>query len=259
MRSLAIKTTHLAPIITISLISPLVFAQSLPINKNETLTIGALATFNDSDYATKNKVGALPLFLYDNNRLYIEGTEAGFYAYKDNKHWLRGGLTYDGRSFDPNDATQNLQGLQRRKTSVNAHASYMYITPIGGFELKATTDVLNHSNGQSITVAHRSKFDLLDDKLTLYPKLGVAWRSAKYHNYYYGISVQEAANSSTNSYTAKSGYSPFVAISAKYKLGQHLGVFAHQRIDWLSAAQKNSPLTDSNTKSTTHIGLTYQF
>lgn len=253
------KTTKSILFAISSLLPTLVLAQSLPIDKNQTLTAGVLATFSDSDYAVDNKVSALPSFSYDNNRFYIEGIEAGVYAYKDKQHWLRGGVTYDSRSFNPKDAYQDLKNLDKRKASVNAHASYMYITPVGGFELKLATDALGHSDGQTVTLAHRSRFNLLDNKLTIYPKLGVAWHSANYNQYYYGVSAQESTKSGINQYTAKADYSPFVSVSAKYKLGKHLGVFAHQRIDWLSTSQKNSPLTDDNLKSTTHIGLTYQF
>lgn len=234
-------------------------SQSLPVDKNETLTIGALATFGQSEYAVDDKTGIAPLFLYDNNRLYLEGTEAGFYAYKDHQHWLRGGLSYDTRHFDPDNATGLLKGLDERKTSVNAHASYMYISPIGGFEFKVATDVLGRSNAQTFTVAHRSKFDVLDNTLTIYPKIGATWHSKDYNNYYYGVSAKESALVDIAPYTAKSSYSPFVSVSAKYKITQHLGLFGSQHVEWLSATQKDSPLTDDKLKSIARLGITYTF
>lgn len=251
------KTTKLIISISTTLLSTITFAQSLPVDKNARLTAGLLATFEASGYVGKDKVGVMPLFLYDNHRLYIEGTEAGVYGYKDDKHWLRGGLTYDLQSFNPDDT--EFKTLNKRKASVNAHASYMYITPVGGFELKMATDVLGKSKGQIITLAHRSKFDLLDNKLELYPKFGVAWHSANYNDYYYGVSANEAIKSGIAQYQAKSGYSPFASISAKYQLGEHVGLFAHQRLEWLSSSQKSSPLTDDKLQSSTHLGLTYRF
>lgn len=240
--------------------SSTVYAQSLPINPDAPLTAGVLATFSDSDYAVDNKIGVLPSISYDNNRLYVEGIEAGVYTYKDKKHWLRGGITYDSRHFDPNDAkTQTLKALDKRKASVNAHASYMYITPVGGFEIKAATDILDRSNAQTISLAHRSKFVLMNHQLTVYPKFGVTWHSDDYNEYYYGVSAKEATKTGLSPYQAQSGYSPFVSVSAKYQLNKRWGLFGSQRIDWLSSTQKNSPLTDDKIKTTTHFGATFQF
>lgn len=226
----------------------------------DTLTVGALATFGTSDYAVDDKVSAVPLFLYDNGRFYAEGSEIGAYPFKNDKHWVRVGASYDGRNFNPDDAeTPELRGLDKRKSSVNAHASYMYITPIGGFELKATTDVLDKSGGQTLAVAHRSRFQFYDDKLTIYPKFGATWHSDDYNDYYYGVSADENARTGVRQYTAKSGISPFVAVSAKYRLHDKVGIFANQRVEWLSSAQKDSPLTDDSTKATTSVGITYDF
>lgn len=254
------KISTITSFITFVLTGSVAFAQSLPIDPNASLTAGMLAVFNDSDYATDDKVGVLPLFLYDNNRLYIEGAEAGVYAYKDEKHWLRGGITYDGRHFDPSDAkTQTLKTLDKRKTSINAHASYMYITPVGGFELKASTDILDRSDAQTVSFAHRSKFVLMNDQLTIYPKFGVTWHSDDYNAYYYGVSAKEATKTGLSPYSAQSGYSPFVSVSAKYQFNKRWGLFGSQHMEWLSSAQKNSPLTDGKIKSTTRFGLTFQF
>lgn len=226
----------------------------------DTLTVGALASFGSSEYATDDKVSAVPLFLYDDDRFYVEGTEAGVYALKTNQHWVRAGLNYDARSFNPHDGkTAQLKSLDKRKSSINAQASYMYITSVGGFEIKASSDVLDKSGGQTLSLAHRSRFVMLDDKLTIYPKFGVLWHSDDYNNYYYGVSEREANRTGLRPYTAKSSVSPFVSVSARYKLSNKVGVFAHQGVEWSSSAQKNSPLTDDSLSTTTRVGLTYDF
>lgn len=54
----------------------------------------------------------MPQAFYDNNRLYIEGSEAGYYPYKDAQNEWRLTASYDSRSFDPDDAsTAALKGL----------------------------------------------------------------------------------------------------------------------------------------------------
>lgn len=240
--------------------STVAIADSLPIDQHAQLTAGALATFGSQGHAVDNDIAVVPLFLYDNNRLYAEGTEIGLYPYKDDKHWLKAGLTYDGTNFNPKDArTPALRGLDKRRFSVNAHISYMYITPIGGFEVKAMTDALGHHDGQQIALAHRSKFELLNDKLTIYPKFGAIWQSGDYNNYYYGVSSAETARAGVQSYTAKSSFSPFVSMSAKYKINEQWGLFGNQSVQWLSSTQQDSPLTDDKVDVGTKVGLTYTF
>lgn len=235
-------------------------AQSLPIKQDEELTAGVLATFSASEYDVDDKLSAVPLFLYDNNRVYFEGHEAGVYPYKDDKHWLRAGVSYDGQHFTPKDAnTAELQKLDKRKISANALVSYMYISPIGGLEVKAMTDVLDRSGGQMVSLAHRGRFILADEKLTIYPKVGVTWHSKDYNQYYYGVLTNESAHSGVAAYDAKDSFSPFVSVSAKYRFLGNFGIFANGRVDWLSSTQKNSPMTDNSSKSSINIGVTYSF
>ena len=160
-----------------------VHAQTLAMEKDAPLTVGALASIHQSAYHVDDKITAVPLLLYDNNRFYLEGTDVGFYPYKDNKHWVRVGISYDRQHYNSKDAkTAALQSLNKRQSSVNAQVSYMYISAIGGIETKLATDILGRSNGQTVSLAHRSKFELLDNKLTVYPKAGITWHSKKYND-----------------------------------------------------------------------------
>ena len=181
-----------------------VHAQTLAMEKDAPLTVGALASIHQSAYHVDDKITAVPLLLYDNNRFYLEGTDVAFDPYKDNKHWVRVGISYDRQHYNSKDAkTAALQSLNKRQSSVNAQVSYMYISAIGGIETKLATDILGRSNGQTVSLAHRSKFELLDNKLTVYPKAGITWHSKKYNDYYYGISDKESLQSGIHFYDAK--------------------------------------------------------
>lgn len=224
------------------------------------LTIGALASFSSHAYATDDKVGAVPLVLYDNNYFYAQGSELGFYAHKDSENWFRVGASYESRHFEPDNATvPTLKGLDSRKSSANIVLSYIRITPMGGFEIKAGMDMMDRSSGKTASLAHRSLFKFADDKLTIYPKFGINWYSDDYNQYYFGVSKQESIKTGINTYTAKSGYSPFVSVSGKYQFTNHVGVFANTKAEWLSSTQKDSPLTDNKVGIEANVGLTYTF
>ncbi|MDO5652411.1 MAG: MipA/OmpV family protein [Moraxella sp.] len=243
----------LTPLLPIS-----AMAGSLPIDNSARLSIGANVGYVASAYDTDNKVSILPQAFYDNNRLYLEGAEGGVYVYKDAQHQVRIGLTYDGRSFDPDDAKNDaLKQLDERKTSVQAHASYMRITPIGGIKIKATTDISGRHDGSTLSLSHLSKFT--HGKATLYPAFGLTWHSEDYNQYYYGVSVNEAQRSGIAAYQAKDGISPFVSATLNYDLTDKITLFGNQRVEWLSSSQKDSPMTDGSINSTTRLGLTYNF
>ncbi|MFC0820796.1 MipA/OmpV family protein [Moraxella marmotae] len=233
-------------------------AQSLPVDNNAELKIGINTTYNATAYASKNPVSVLPQAFYDNHRVYIEGAEAGVYPYKDAKHHVRLGVSYDGRSFDASEADSDaLKQADKRKWSALAHASYMHLTPYGGLKIKATTDLLDRHDGQTVTLSHLSKFS--KDAWTIYPEFGATWQSKDYNQYYYGVDAEQSQRSGLSRYDAKAGWSPFITATANYQLTDNISLFANQRIEWLSDSQKDSPLTDGKIDSKTRLGFNYQF
>lgn len=232
-------------------------AQSLPVDPDARLSLGVNVGYTASAYKTDKTVGFAPQGFYDNNRWYIEGGELGFYPYKDSKHHARIGVGYDGRSFDPDDADDEIKGLDKRKASILAHASYMHITPIGGFKAKVATDVGGRHDGTAVTLSHVSRFNV--DKFTIYPSFGATWRDKNYNNYYYGVTERESARTGVQAYQADDGISPFISAMVNYDMNDNIALFANQRFVWLSSAQKDSPMTEGSVESTTRLGVNYKF
>lgn len=233
------------------------YAQSLPVNPDARLSLGVNVAYNATAYKADNALTVSPHGFYDNNRWYIEGGEAGFYPYKDGKHHARIGVAYDGTSFDPKDADGSLQGLDKRKASAQALASYMYVSPVGGFKAKIATDALSRHDGTVVSLSHISRFT--HNKLTIYPTVGVNWHDKNYNNYYYGVSDAESRRTGVSAYQADAGFSPFVSAMVNYDMNDDISLFANQRIEWLSSAQKDSPMVDGNIESTTRVGVSYRF
>lgn len=232
-------------------------AQSLPIDDSARLKAGINIGSSANAYNTDANISIWPHAFYDNNRLYIEGAELGVYAYKDKQHQARIGLSYDGRSFDPDDAHGALKQLDKRKDSVLAHASYMYVTPIGAFRTKIATDALGEHKGTTISLAHISRFQA--GQATIYPSVGVTWYDDSYNNYYYGVSQSESSRSGIDEYQADSGITPFVSAMVDYKFNDDWSMFVNARNEWLSSKQKDSPLVDNSTNASIRAGLSYQF
>ncbi|WP_432480566.1 MipA/OmpV family protein [Moraxella sp. ZY200743] len=232
-------------------------AQSLPVNPDARLSLGLNVAYGKNAYQADDILVVSPHGFYDNNRWYIEGGEAGFYPYKDNKHHARIGLAYDGPSFNPKNSKGTLQGLDKRKASAQALISYMYVSPIGGFKAKVATDALSHHDGTVITLSHISRFE--HDKFTIYPTVGVNWYDKNYNSYYYGVSSAESNRTGIDAYQPNSGFAPFASAMINYEMKDNITLFANQRIEWLASAQKNSPMTDDKITSTTRLGVSYRF
>ena len=233
---------------------------SLPVDTNARLSVGLNAAYNQSSYDKDQNVTVLPQAFYDNNRVYLEGSEAGVYAYKDHANEWRVSVAYDGRSFDPDDADKAaLRGLDKRKWSALAGTSYMRITPYGGLKAQIEADILGRSKGTRVKLSHLSRFRLMDARLTVYPEIGLLWGSDDYNQYYYGISQPEAARTGLPAYTADSSVRPFVNVSASYRVNPRWSVFVSEGLERMSDAQKDSPMVDGSWDSRSRIGFNYQF
>lgn len=237
--------------------SSIAWAEMLPVDNSAKLTVGANATYYTRAYDADNHIGVMPQAFYDNNRWYIEGSEAGRYLYKDKTNHLRAGISYDGRWFDPDEAHGELKYLDQRQWSVLAGASYMKITPYGGFKAKVATDALGRSHGTVVTLSHLSRFK--PDNWTIYPEVGVQWQDKKYNDYYFGISDEESLRTRLPTYQPKGGVSPFASISASYKINDHLSAFIYEKLEYLSDEQRESPMTDGHIEGKTRVGFNYQF
>lgn len=236
------------------------FAERLAPDPNAILQVGINVGQANDGYYTDDAPSILPHAFYDNHRWYIEGAEAGLYGYKDTKNHWRIGISYDGRSFDAETATTPaFKELNNRDWSVLAHTSYMRITPIGGFRLKVAMDALARHESAIASLAHLSKFEFLDDQLTLYPSIGVAWYSKQYNRYYYGIDDHEAKKTGIDAYSPAQSFNPYVSIAGEYQLTDSWSIFGNGRIEKLSKTQTDSPLIKDGTTTTTRIGVNYAF
>lgn len=235
------------------------YAQSLPINPDARLKIGLHTSLHQSALQQKNTVTVFPQAFYDNNRVYIEGSEAGYYPYKDEKNEWRLTVGYEGRSFNPNKSDDTLQGLDKRDWSVMVGSSYMRITPYGGLKVHVETDALGRNKGTTAKFAHLSRFKAMNDKLTIYPELGLFVSNSKYNQYYYGISQLESDRTGIAKHDTRSNVSPYFNISASYAVLPRLSIFASQSFEYMTDEQKSSPLVDSRLDNKTKVGFNFEF
>ena len=219
------------------------------------LTVGLSVAADYQAYkGHRIEYSVLPDFFYDNDRIYAEGDEAGVYLLNDDENELRLNAYYDGSSYRPSGP---LHELDKRQWSVMMGASYMHITPFGGFKLQVGQDVLGRHNGMVSRLAYLAEFK--EGPWSVYPEFGVQWNNAKYNQYYFGVSAEESARSGIDPYTAQNSVQPYASMVIDYRMNKHWDFFTVFDFNYLSNQQYRSPMISSRYEFEPRIGLNYTF
>lgn len=219
------------------------------------LTVGINLVSDFQAYKGHNvEYSVLPTIFYDNDLVYAEGDEAGVYLINDDQNEFRLSAYYDGSSYRPSGS---LAALDRRQWSVMAGASYMRITPFGGFKLQLARDVLNRNDGTVATMAYLAEYQ--NGPWSIYPELGLQWNDNKYNQYYFGVSAKESLQSGIETYKAKSSVQPYANLTVDYRLNKKWDVFTNFSFNSLSHEQYRSPMIKSHHELESTVGLNYKF
>lgn len=219
--------------------------------------VGATVNFDYQAYVHDDRdplITVLPTFFYDNDRFYLEGDEAGFYLYKNQQNELRINAYYDGTQFDPIHA---YHGIHTRKWSVMAGASYMRITPYGGFKLQVGSDVLSRSKGTVITASYLA--ELKHGAWTWYPELGVNWNNQAYNQYYFGVTNEESQYSGVKAYQPKSAFQPYFSLNNIYQVNDRWDIISGVEINYLTDEMYQSPFVHKHLDVEPFIGFLFHF
>jgi outer membrane protein len=208
------------------------------------------------DYDTQWMV--LPMPGYEGRYAYLRGYAAGLKLI--NLEFLEFSVFagYDGTRFDASDSSdKRLRRLSNRHSSLAAGLEVRLMTPYGMLHASAAQDTLGNSKGQSGAIGYMQSLEY--GNLEVIPAVGAQWGSGRYHDYYYGVSGEEARASGLEPYRAGSGFSPYLGLTLDYSLGEAWEIFCGGELVFLSGAVKDSPMVDrTNTYSLT-LGVSYTF
>ncbi len=246
------KIVKFVPVFGILLYSACIYADE---GKKPSLSIGADYSIDFQPYKGKRTYqSVLPTAFYDNDKIYIEGDEVGAYLLNDDKNELRLDVGYDGSSYDPSG---RFSGLDRRKWTVMGGASYMRITPIGGFKTQVATDLLSRSKGTYVTASYLA--EIKKNNWSFYPEIGLQWNDTKYNQYYYGVSEQESQRTGIQAYKPNSSVNPYLSLATNYDFSKHWSAFGTLDVNYLSNRQAESPIVDRHLDINPSFGIRYTF
>lgn len=232
-----------------------VAAQPAPISYRLTGDVGGAVYGMQSIVRGKsNDATLLPYLFADYGRFFARVDTFGFKALPIGNGYLElvGRVSQDG--WRANVAP--LGGLTHRKTPVPIGIGTFQQTPYGAFIVNAFVDA-GSSRGSLFEATYAAEVKL--GSLSLYPQLGVERRSARYANYYYGVTPAESLASGYAAYNSGASTTPVLGLAADYSLTENWVVNMQLRRRWLDSTVTNSPLVVRKTQDTGYIGLSYRF
>ena len=201
---------------------------------------------------------AIPLISYEGDTFYVRQTTLGFILSQSEKNELSLTASWMPLEFDPADNDDYaMQQLDKRDSTAMAGVAWYHHERWGTVKASAAADVLDNSNGWvgELSVFHKMQIG----RLSLTPALGVLYYDENFSDYYYGISESESRRSGLASYSAQDAWVPYVSLTAKYPIGEHVVLMASAGYSELPKEITDSPMIDRNESFTFVTGVSWRF
>ena len=246
---------HFSASLACVLLSGLAVAQPTPISYKLTGDVGAAAYGTQNVIRGKgNEATLLPYLFADYGRFFARVDTFGIKALPVGNGYLELVARVSQDGWRANIAP--LAGLADRKTPFPIGIGTFQQTPYGAFIVNAFVDA-GSSRGNLLEATYAAEVKL--GSLSLYPQLGIERRSAKYANYFYGVTPAESLASGYAAYNAGASTTPVLGLAADYSLTENWIVNMQLRRKWLDSSVTNSPLVVRKTQDMGYIGLSYRF
>jgi outer membrane protein len=235
--------------------SSLAFAQADPIDYRLVGDIGGAVYSTQSIVLSKsNQTRLLPYAYLDYGRFFARVDTFGLKTVKLGNGYLEltARVSQDGWRAD----TPALAGLTTRKTPIPIGLGTFQKTPYGAFFINGFVDV-NKSHGSLFEATYVAEFKL--GKFSIYPQLGLDYRSAKYNNYFYGVSSAESSASGFSAFNAGASLAPVIGLGIDVPISEPWVLNFQFRRQWLDANISSSPIVKSGAQNTGFAALSYRF
>jgi len=233
--------------------------QATPFTDRFVGEFGAAAYATASPIQRKDTtVTALPYVYGDWGRTFARVDTLGVKTLPLAMGHVEGVLRVSQEGFDANTAA--LRGLKNRSNPVPVGVGTFQRTSMGGVFLYAMHDL--SSGGSLAEATYGARLEL--PGMTLYPQLGLEYRSRAYVQHLYGISASEAAanqaaGGSLTAFQAGASTVPMLGLAATVPLTGTWALQLQWRHKWLDSAIKVSPLVGVASQNTGFAALTYSF
>lgn len=200
----------------------------------------------------------IPVINYESDNFWFHGLGGGYYLWNDDADKLSVMGYWSPLRFKSNDSDDHqLRSLDDRKSTMMMGLSWLHNTQYGSLRTSLAGDVLDNSDGIVGDLAWIYRYTQGD--LTLTPGIGVQWSSEDQNQYYYGVSRHESSKSGLRHYDPNDSWSPYLELTASYRLAENWNVFGAARYTRLSDEVTDSPMVDKSWAGILSTGVTYSF
>jgi len=223
------------------------------------IALGAAGFLTTSPYkVSRNDRSVWPVINYDDNTWYYQGDDAGRYLINDDVNELKLKVFYLDQDYKARrGTTAAMRRLSNRQSTVMSGISYQRTTPLGAFHVQVAGDILNNSQGVMTNVAYLNLVQL--GIVSVVPEIGVDGANAQQTRYYYGVSSQESRRSGLNEYRPSANITPYVSLTAAYKLSAKWDTYASARGNFLPSTVRDSPMVTREETYLFSLGINYNF
>jgi outer membrane protein len=157
---------------------------------------------------------------------------------------------------DQNHGNQ-LTGINKRKTSLDAGIEVYYSHPYGETRLRALHDISNTHQGYVIALDYA--YPLFLKRWTFWPAYGISWLSNNTTDYYFGIDKNEV-KPNRPFYQANNAFTHKLNLYIAYQYNTHLSLIGYGDYILFSNNIKKSPLVvTSNDSYRIGLGVMWSF
>lgn len=218
--------------------------------------LGGGLRFTSNPYIGDTDTGDLvPLYLYEGRWLFAHGTAFGVHAYRNTHFTLDLFARYRFMQLDP-DGDDQLEGIEKRKQSLDAGLSLAYQQRWGQVKLDWVRDTADRHSGHEADFTYR--YQWRRGPWSFSPFISVARQSANLTRYYYGVSESEALPLRP-AYAPEEAWNVSYGLNTSYQFGNSVFAFANVGLTQFDDVIQDSPLVDQATAAALYAGAGYMF
>lgn len=223
---------------------------------SSTFSIGVTPSTTSRPYeGVGDQSAALPYLSARVGNFYIEGLDIGYnLSSKDKFSW---GFVAVPRFLGYQEKySPRLAGLDDTHYSYHGGLSLNLNSGFGNLNVQALTDLLNESGGTEVigTLSHSYEVGTV----TLTPAVSINWQDSDLIDHYYGVNASQATIN-RSAFDGDSTLNTAIALTADYDFNHHFRIIGQIRADQYGSEIEDSPLVDSDSTTSTTLGLLYSF
>jgi len=240
-------------------VSQIPFSESAP----GAVGLGAGLRFGVSPYKfvdsissdmNENNADLVPLYLYEGQYIFSQGTRAGVHLWKEN-------IEFDALiqyRFDrlETDADEFYEGVNNRQQTLEGGFTAKVKKNWGDLTLTWLADLQSRHNGYEIDLTYR--YNWQNNRWSVSPYISLIYQNEDLTQYYFEVTEQES-RADLSIYTPDSVVFSRIGLNTSYRLFDHWLLFANISFENLADEIQNSPLVDESSLATMYLGFSYEF